>query len=127
SAGSRRPSGARLPSDARSLRRRGARAQRVADDRPSVRATLQQHVVAHAGALGGDTSDDERGLVPFDEGVDLDAVGQRAARLRVRIRLAFGGDVLITTQAVAELLAGEIPQQSEVELVPGSLVPDRDV
>src|SRR4029079_16881322 len=40
---------------------------------------------------------------------------------------ALRGDELIAFHPVSQLLAREIPQQSEVELVPRALVPDRDI
>ena len=60
-----------------------ARPQRVADDGPSVGAAFEQHVVAHARAFGAHTRDHERALVALDERVDLDALGDPAARLGV--------------------------------------------
>ncbi len=55
--------------------------QRVADDRPSVGAPFEQHVVAHARALGRYPRDDERALSSVHEGVDVDVFRQPPVRL----------------------------------------------
>ena len=66
-------------------------------------------------------------LVALDERVDVDASADAAARHRVRVRGALGGDELVAAHAVAQLGAGEVAEQAEVELVPRALVRDRDV